>query len=361
MDRPREEWLEIPVPAIVAEDTFARVQQRLDDNKRFAARNTKVPSLLQGLAACSACGYGYYRTSTTDRRARRSTTTGASARDDYRYRGRPGLPQQAGPRRLPRHRRVGPRHRPARRPGADPRRDRQAAGCRPHRRPGTRQRKRLEPALAKATASITAMIEAFQEQLITIDELRDRMPAAARPRGEPARPARRRSPPSSSTARPTSSSPPAWRTSSPGSATNAATATVAGPPARAAPARQGRPHRPRTILIRHSIPTASAPATSQHDADADTEDDPAPSSPLRWGRRLPLLANIYLSVLDRHFARIWDEQMTPAWRRQYRRRTGRPNFRLVRYADDFVVLVHGTRSEAEALKTEIAALLADAS
>jgi RNA-directed DNA polymerase len=50
--------------------------------------------------------------------------------------------------------------------------------------------------------------------------------------------------------------------------------------------------------------------------------------------------------------------MSPHWRRQYRRRTGRPNFRLVRYADDFVVLVHGTRSEAEALKAEIAGLLA---
>jgi RNA-directed DNA polymerase len=73
----------------------------------------------------------------------------------------------------------------------------------------------------------------------------------------------------------------------------------------------------------------------------------------------PLLANIYLSVLDRHFARIWNQQMNPGWRRQYRRRTGRANYRLVRYADDFVVLVHGTRSEAEALKTEIAALLAD--
>jgi RNA-directed DNA polymerase len=72
----------------------------------------------------------------------------------------------------------------------------------------------------------------------------------------------------------------------------------------------------------------------------------------------PLLANIYLSVLDRHFARIWDSQMNPPWRRQYRRRTGRPNYRLVRYADDFVVLVHGTRSEAEALKTEIGRLLA---
>lgn len=73
----------------------------------------------------------------------------------------------------------------------------------------------------------------------------------------------------------------------------------------------------------------------------------------------PLLANVYLSVLDRHFARIWNEQMNPPWRRQYRRRTGRPNYRLVRYADDFVVLVHGTRSEAEALKAEIATLIAD--
>ena len=31
----------------------------------------------------------------------------------------------------------------------------------------------------------------------------------------------------------------------------------------------------------------------------------------------------------------------------------------MRYADDFVVLVHGTRAEAEALKAEIARLLAD--
>jgi RNA-directed DNA polymerase len=73
----------------------------------------------------------------------------------------------------------------------------------------------------------------------------------------------------------------------------------------------------------------------------------------------PLLANIYLSVLDRHFARIWQREMSPVWRRQYRRRTGRPNYRLVRYADDFVVLVHGTRAEAEALKAEIARLLAE--
>jgi site-specific DNA recombinase len=74
------------VPAIVAEDTFERAGQRLEDNKRFASRNSKVPSLLQGLAACSACGYGYYRTSTrtTDKKICYYRCLGS---DDYRYEG----------------------------------------------------------------------------------------------------------------------------------------------------------------------------------------------------------------------------------------------------------------------------------
>ncbi|MER7694946.1 transposase, partial [Streptomyces sp. NPDC097610] len=42
--------------------------------------------------------------------------------------------------------------------------------------PATRERGRLEAALAKATAAIIRMIEAFQEQLVTLDELRSRMP-----------------------------------------------------------------------------------------------------------------------------------------------------------------------------------------
>jgi hypothetical protein len=50
----------------------------------------------------------------------------------------------------------------------------------------------------------------------------------------------------------------------------------------------------------------------------------------------PLLANIYLSLLDRHFQRIWETDMSPPWRRQHRRRKGLPNYRLVRFADDCV-------------------------
>jgi RNA-directed DNA polymerase len=71
----------------------------------------------------------------------------------------------------------------------------------------------------------------------------------------------------------------------------------------------------------------------------------------------PLLANIALSVLDEHFSRRW-EALGPYWTRAKRRRAGEPAMRLIRYADDFVVMVHGTRDDAEALREEVAAVLA---
>ena len=79
VDRPRKDGMMIPVPALVDEDTFDRVQQRLEDNKRFAARGAKVPSLLQGLAA-GAAGRATATTAPPPApRTRRSTTTGAWA------------------------------------------------------------------------------------------------------------------------------------------------------------------------------------------------------------------------------------------------------------------------------------------
>ncbi len=59
--RPREEWIEIPVPAIVSAETFDLAQERLEKNKHFSRRHTKVPTLLQGLLVCQQCGYGLYR------------------------------------------------------------------------------------------------------------------------------------------------------------------------------------------------------------------------------------------------------------------------------------------------------------
>jgi RNA-directed DNA polymerase len=71
----------------------------------------------------------------------------------------------------------------------------------------------------------------------------------------------------------------------------------------------------------------------------------------------PLLANIALAVLDEHFTRKW-EALGPEWTRAKLRRQGVPAYRLVRYADDFVVMVAGTRADCEALWTELGSVLA---
>jgi RNA-directed DNA polymerase len=71
----------------------------------------------------------------------------------------------------------------------------------------------------------------------------------------------------------------------------------------------------------------------------------------------PCLANIALSVLDEHFTRKWEE-LGPEWTRAKHRKAGAPTYRLVRYADDFVVMVKGTREHAEALWDETSTVLA---
>jgi RNA-directed DNA polymerase len=70
----------------------------------------------------------------------------------------------------------------------------------------------------------------------------------------------------------------------------------------------------------------------------------------------PLLANIALSALDEHFDRQWREMGT--WRqRAKRKKDGLGNWRIIRYADDFVLMVSGDRRHAEALREEVAAVL----
>src|ERR1700680_4426502 len=63
-ERPREEWIEIPVPALVSEDSFARAQELLQENKIRSRRRTIEPSIVQGLVSCQKCGYAFARTST---------------------------------------------------------------------------------------------------------------------------------------------------------------------------------------------------------------------------------------------------------------------------------------------------------
>ncbi len=72
----------------------------------------------------------------------------------------------------------------------------------------------------------------------------------------------------------------------------------------------------------------------------------------------PLLANIALSVLDEHIARAAGGPNTGALERARRLRHRQPNFKLSRYADDWCLMVRGTRADAEALRDEIAEVLA---
>jgi RNA-directed DNA polymerase len=73
----------------------------------------------------------------------------------------------------------------------------------------------------------------------------------------------------------------------------------------------------------------------------------------------PLLANIALAVLDEHVHGPWLDggTMSTPRRRARRRAKGLPNWRIVRYADDFVILVHGTRDDVENLREDIATVL----
>ncbi|MEU9891136.1 group II intron reverse transcriptase/maturase [Sphaerisporangium sp. NPDC051011] len=71
----------------------------------------------------------------------------------------------------------------------------------------------------------------------------------------------------------------------------------------------------------------------------------------------PLLANIALSALDEHFHRQWQQEMGTKSQRAKRVRKGLGNWRLIRFADDFVVMVFGERHHAEALREEVATVL----
>jgi RNA-directed DNA polymerase len=72
----------------------------------------------------------------------------------------------------------------------------------------------------------------------------------------------------------------------------------------------------------------------------------------------PVLANVALSVLDDWFIETWQANSATYSQRRRQHREGHANWRLVRYADDFVLTVRGTREHAEALRDEVAAVLA---
>jgi site-specific DNA recombinase len=59
VERPRDEWILIPVPAIVDAYTWELANKALKKNKDLASRNAKSDYLLAGLLKCARCGKSY--------------------------------------------------------------------------------------------------------------------------------------------------------------------------------------------------------------------------------------------------------------------------------------------------------------
>ena len=358
LDRPREEWAGIPVPALVDEETFDRVQQRLEDNKRFASRNAKVPSLLQGLAACSSCGYGYYRTSTTTSSGKKIYYYRCLGSDAYRYQG--GRVCGNKPVRADYADTVVWDHLTALL--ADPALIRAEIGKRLERArtsdPVTRKRGQLEQALAKTSKSIAAMITAFSEQLITIDELRARMPdLRARETGLKDQIAALDTQAADRDAYLKLASDLEGFLAR--LRENVATATTEDRQRVLRAVVQDILIGPDKLTIRHRIPVREHATrnSSNHDT-TDTEGDMRESSLLRWGRAFPAARQYRAVGAGRAFrpamaAGRWEHRAAG-----HAQANGKANWRLVRYCDDFVLMVAGDRHHAEALREEVSAVLA---
>jgi site-specific DNA recombinase len=174
-DQPAEKWTLIAVPAIVTEETFELAQARLAQNAHFAKRNTKRPTLLQGILVCRECGYGCYRTTTrtTNKRIYYYRCIGS---DNYRHLG--GRVCDSRPIRADElDRLVWGEIRQLLQDPALVRAeiDRRLTAARTE-HPAARRRESLVRDITRAEAAITRLIEAYQEQLLSLEELRARMP-----------------------------------------------------------------------------------------------------------------------------------------------------------------------------------------
>jgi site-specific DNA recombinase len=176
-ERPREEWIEIAVPALVSEESFARAQELLQENKIRSRRRTITPSIAQGLVSCQKCGYAFSRTSTYTS-ARKIHYYKCIGSDSWRKLGgpvcdngrfvrqdlldhivwtevirlleNPTLIQQELDRRL-----VAAR-------SSDPTKKREST---------------LQRELARVGKSIERVLTAYQEDLLSLEQLRERMPS----------------------------------------------------------------------------------------------------------------------------------------------------------------------------------------
>jgi site-specific DNA recombinase len=59
LERPKEEWIIVPVPAIVSEQLWEAANAILDKNFKMGRRNAKEPFLLTGIVHCFTCKYTF--------------------------------------------------------------------------------------------------------------------------------------------------------------------------------------------------------------------------------------------------------------------------------------------------------------
>jgi len=174
-ERPVDQWISIPVPGLVDEETFARAQERLAVNQRLSSRNTKEPTLLQGLLVCAQCGYALYRTSTrtTRRQAKYYRCLGSDA---YRHLREPAC--SCRPIRvedldeLVWNQVVKLLEDPAL-IGVELERRRQES-LKSH--PAEQRQERLSQELQRVGRQIDKLLDAYQEGLLKLEELRERVP-----------------------------------------------------------------------------------------------------------------------------------------------------------------------------------------
>jgi len=171
-----EQWQRIPVPALVSEEQFALVQDLLQRNKRLSPRNTRRPSLLQGILVCRECGYAYYRSSTRSpngilREYYRCSGSDSSRRPQGRVCHNPPI-RMAEVDELVWTQVLGLLEDPTL---IETEIERRLATLRAA-HPASQRREGLQRDLARAQSAVRRLIDAYQEQLITLEELRARAP-----------------------------------------------------------------------------------------------------------------------------------------------------------------------------------------
>jgi site-specific DNA recombinase len=174
-ERAHEEWIEIPVPALVSEESFARAQELLHENKIRSRRRTITPSIVQGLVSCQKCGYAFSRT---------STYTSARKLHYYKCIGSDSWRKLAGPvcdNRMVRQDLLDQIvWTEVVRLLEDPtliqqELDRRLAAARSS-DPTNRREQSLQRELTRVTKGIERLLNAYQEELLSIEQLRERMP-----------------------------------------------------------------------------------------------------------------------------------------------------------------------------------------